>query len=91
MPKISYKNSFKKDVALASRRGKNLNRLKELIKLLAAGKSLEEKHRDHTLLGKYKGRRECHVEPNWLLIYKIESDEIILERLGSHADLFKQK
>jgi mRNA interferase YafQ len=88
---INYKNNFKKDIELAQRRGKDLAKLKEIIIKLSQGTSLEKKHKDHVLTGKYKGRRECHLEPNWLLIYKIENSLIILERLGSHSDLFKRK
>lgn len=50
---------------------------------------LAERHRDHVLIGNYQGRRECHIEPNWLLIYKIDENEIIFERTGSHSDLFR--
>lgn len=56
---------------------------------LASGKALNPKHRDHNLVGKYNGRRECHIENDWLLIYKIEGDTIIFERTGTHSDLFK--
>jgi mRNA interferase YafQ len=87
--KIKYKNSFEKDVKLVKKRGKNIDKLKEVIRLLIEGKPLITKYRDHRLVGNYVGHRECHIEPNWLLIYKIEADTLLLERTGSHADLFK--
>lgn len=86
---IEYKNSFKKDIELARKRGKDLNKLKEVICLLATGKELEQKYKDHVLIGKYKGRRECHISSDWLLVYKKENNIIVLERTGTHSDLFK--
>ena len=71
------------------KRGKNLNKLRELLYFLTEEKPLSIKLRDHLLVGNYVGRRECHIEPNWLLIYKKEDNTIILERTGTHADLFK--
>lgn len=71
------------------KRGKNLNKLRELLYFLTEEKPLSIKLRDHLLVGNYVGRRECHIEPNWLLIYKKEGDTLILERTGTHADLFK--
>jgi mRNA interferase YafQ len=81
-------NCFKKDVELARKRGKDLNKLRAVMEKLIAEEPLEAWHRDHSLVGGYAGRRECHIEPDWLLIYKLESDEIILERTGTHSDLF---
>ena len=89
MLKIKYRNSFEKDVKLAQKRGKNLDDLKEVITLLSEEKPLPAKYRDHKLVGNYANHRECHIEPNWLLIYKKHAGELILERTGSHADLFK--
>ena len=89
MFEINYNNNFKKDIKLAKKRGKDLNRLRELIKTLEIGLPLMTKYKDHMLIGDYKGRRECHIESNWLLIYRIEGNLITLERLGSHADLFE--
>lgn len=71
------------------KRGKNLKKLKEILYFLTEEKPLSVKLRDHPLIGNYIGRRECHIEPNWLLIYKKENDTITLERTGTHADLFK--
>lgn len=83
-------NQFKKDLKLAKKRGLKIDNLKNVIETLAAEKSLDEKHRDHNLSGEYKGFRECHIEPDWLLIYRIDRDvlELFLFRTGTHADLF---
>ena len=85
----SFTKQFGKDVELMRRRGKNLQKIKSLLSSLIAGEQLEERYRDHELIGAYKGRRECHIEPDWLLIYKLEDDEIIFERTGTHSDLFE--
>ena len=84
-----YRNHFEKDVKLLKKRGKDLTKLKYIMELLVEEKSLPIKNRDHALIGNYKGRRECHIEPDWLLIYKIDKEVIIFERTGSHSDLFK--
>ena len=72
------------------KRGKGFDTFKIIIKNLVAGKELEPKFRDHLLTGQYKGTRECHIEPDWLLIYESNHAELILIRTGSHADLFKK-
>jgi len=84
-----YTRQFEKDIKLMQKRGKDFQKLKAVLVQLVAEEKLEENFRDHTLLGAYKGRRECHVEPNWLLIYKLKDSDIIFERTGSHSDLFK--
>jgi mRNA interferase YafQ len=84
-----YRNNFERDIKLLKKRGKKLTKIVDIIELLVQKKQLPTKHRDHILIGNYKGRRECHVEPDWLLIYQIENETIIFERTGSHADLFK--
>ncbi len=81
-------NRFKKDVELARKRGNDLNKLRAVMEKLIAEEPLEAWHRDHPLVDGYAGRRECHIEPDWLLIYKLESDEIIFERTGTPSDLF---
>jgi len=86
---IKYKNTFEKDVKLAKKRGKDLEKIKEVIHCLANEQSLPLNYRDHALIGNYVGHRECHIEPNWLLIYKKDSETLILERTGTHSDLFK--
>ncbi len=90
MLKIVVSNQFKKDMKLAKKRGLKLEHLAEVVNTLAAQLPLSEKYRDHNLTGKYRGFRECHVEPDWLLIYRIEADELelFLFRTGSHSDLF---
>jgi mRNA interferase YafQ len=81
---------FKRDAKLAKRRGKDLSKLRAVIEKLVSGEELEARLRDHTLLGGYKGSRECHIEPDWLLIYEVTEDELVLIRTGTHADLFKK-
>lgn len=71
------------------KRGKNMDKLKRLIRLMTSSQSLPEQCRDHALIGNYIDHRECHVEPDWLLIYKKTDKSLILERTGSHSDLFK--
>lgn len=80
---------FKKDVALARRRGKDLGKLRRILERLIAEEPLSDLHRDHPLIGDDVGRSECHVEQDWLLLYKLEGEDIIFERTGPHADLFR--
>lgn len=80
---------FEKDVKLARKRGKDLSKLRKIIELLLEGEKLPHKNFDHWLIGHYNDRRECHIEPDWLLIYKPQESEIIFERTGTHSDLFK--
>jgi mRNA interferase YafQ len=79
---------FDKDVKLARKRGKELEKLFVIMDELLEQKSLPVKNRDHVLTGNYAKRRECHIEPDWLLIYIPSREEIIFERTGSHSDLF---
>jgi mRNA interferase YafQ len=85
-----YTRQFDRDVERMKRRGKNLDKLKILIRSLLKGGQLDPIHRDHKLIGNWQGRRECHIESNWLLIYKIEVDLIVFERTGTHSDLFQK-
>lgn len=85
-----YTKQFEKDVKRSKRRGKNLEKFKIIACDLLSGKALDPIQRDHQLVGNYVGRRECHIEADWLLIYKIETSRIIFERMGSHTDLFKR-
>jgi len=80
---------FEKDVKLARKRGKDLNKLYKAIEFLLTGKKLPHNYFDHSLTGNYASRRECHLEPDWLLIYKPGNGEIIFERTGTHSDLFQ--
>lgn len=83
------KNRFERDLRLISKRGKSLEKIKTIMRQLAEQKPLGAKHCDHPLKGEYVDCRECHIEPDWLLIYMIKDDSIIFVRTGSHADLFK--
>lgn len=85
----SYTHQFEKDIKRVRKRGKDFEKLKLLITALVEEKPLAEQYRDHALLGNYKDRRECHIEPNGLLIYKLTEDSIIFERTGTHSDLFE--
>ena len=87
---ISITAQFKRDYRLAKKRGLKMEALAEVVTLLANGEALPEKHRDHALSGDYEGYRECHIAPDWLLIYCIEDDVLVLvlSRTGSHSDLF---
>ena len=86
--RLSQTNQFKKDIKRALKRGKDLAELKAVVDLLLAEKPLLPKNRDHQLGGNWAGHRDCHIEPDWILIYKILEDEIRLERTGTHSDLF---
>ena len=84
-----YTNRFEKDLKLMIKRGSDSESIKAIIRRLIDEIPLERKHRDHLLIGNFKDRRECHIEPDWLLIYRLEGSMIIFERTGTHADLFK--
>ena len=81
---------FRKDYKLMEKRNKNMALLDEIITMLAQGIPLPEKNRDHALTGNYAGHRECHIQPDWLLVYRIDEDVLVLSltRTGSHSDLF---
>jgi mRNA interferase YafQ len=87
---IKPTTKFQRDLKKAQKRGYNIALLTEIIKALAAGQSLPAKNKDHSLLGLYAGCRECHITPDWLLIYEIAEEELILylTRTGTHSDLF---
>ena len=85
-----YTRQFEKDTKRMKRRGKNLDKVKIIIRSLVAEEPLDSIHRDHKLVGNRKGRRECHIESDWLLIYITESDRVIFERTGTHSDLFQK-
>ncbi|MBO4478686.1 MAG: type II toxin-antitoxin system YafQ family toxin [Lachnospiraceae bacterium] len=87
---IVVTSMFKKDLKLAKWRGYDLRLLSQVIQTLAMGEPLDEKHRDHSLIVNYKGCRECHITPDWLLIYEISGHDLILylTRTGTHSDLF---
>ena len=85
-----YTRQFERDVKLMKRRGKNLEKLKIVIRSLVAEEALDPIHRDHKLIGNWLGRRECHIESDWLLIYKTEVDRLVFERTGTHSVLFRK-
>jgi mRNA interferase YafQ len=85
-----YTRQFEKDVKRMQRRGKKLEKLKLIIRSLIAGEPLDPLHRDHKLIGNRQGRSECHLESDWLLIYKTEQGRVIFERTGAHSDLFRK-
>ena len=85
-----YTRQFERDVKRMKRRGKNLVKLKIVIRSLVAEESLDPIHRDHKLIGNWLGRRECHIESDWLLIYKTEVDRLVFERTGTRSDLFRK-
>jgi len=79
---------FQKDVKLMQRRGKDMNKLRDLVLLLFEGRPLPLAYKDHPLQGRWREYRDCHIEPDWVLIYKIESNELYLVRTVIHSDLF---
>ena len=85
-----YTKQFEKDTKRARRRGKNLEKFKIVVRTLLSGQLLDLIHHDHHLKGDYAGRRECHIESDWLLVYKVEASRIIFERMGTHSDLFRK-
>jgi mRNA interferase YafQ len=89
MKSIFQTRQFKKDFKKLRKRGKDIEKLKGVVRALAAGEPLEERHRDQPLIGNWSGFRDCHVEPDWILIYRVEDGCLYLERTGSHSDLFR--
>lgn len=91
MRTFSRTSQFKKDVKLADKRGKNLEKLKAVLDLLIAGDELPAPYKDHPLRGNFAGSRDCHIEPDWLLIYTLTENDthLRLERTGTHSDLFR--
>jgi mRNA interferase YafQ len=86
--RIVQPTSFKKDIKRQKKRGKDLDKLKTLIELLVSESDLPESYRDHALSGNWIGWRDCHIEPDWILIYKLTPEALTLGRTGSHSDLF---
>ena len=89
---IKYTTQFKKDFKLAAKRGLKIELLEEAISVLAMGETLPDKNRDHTLTGNWFGHRECHILPDWLLIYRVEDEVLLLTltRTGTHSDLLEK-
>lgn len=90
MLKLSTTAKFNKDLKLCRKRGYDLSLLSAVVSSLRIPISLPAKHQDHKLSGDYKEYRECHISPDWLLIYRAQDDELILNRTGTHSDLFKK-
>ena len=88
MLKVNSSGRFKKDLKLCKKRGYDLQLLETAIDILRIPDQLPIQNKDHFLKGDYSGRRECHIAPDWLLIYEIYEDELYLERTGTHSDLF---
>ena len=83
-----YARQFERDLKRMIKRRKNIDKLKIILRSLTKEEELDPIQRDHKLIGNWLGRRECHIESDWLLIYKIEDDHIVFERTGTHSDLF---
>ena len=89
MKAIFQTSQFKEDFKRIKKQGKDLSKLKEVVSAMANSELREERHRDHALSGNWAGSRDCHIEPDWILIYRIDEDYLFLERTGSHSDLFR--
>lgn len=89
MRDFSRSGQFKRDVKRMERRGRNLAKLRTLLDLLIEGGPLPAEYKDHPLRGEFAGSRDCHVEPDWILIYTVEGNHIRFERTGTHTDLFR--
>jgi mRNA interferase YafQ len=83
-------SQFRKDLKKLKKRGKDIQKLKDVVRQIAIGEMLDTRHHDHALTGSRRGSRDCHVEPDWLLIYRKDEDSLYLERSGTHSDLFKK-
>ena len=84
----SYSGQFKRDVKLAVKRGKEMKKLRSVIELLLSGKTLPRELGDHPLKGDWRPRRDLHLKPDWLLIYRLDENVVHFDRTGTHADLF---
>ncbi|MCI5194047.1 MAG: type II toxin-antitoxin system YafQ family toxin [Candidatus Electrothrix sp. AU1_5] len=87
---IYYTTRFKKDFKRIKKQRKNLGKLQTVIETLVDEQPLDSRYKDHQLIGNWVNHRECHIEPDWLLIYRISESNLYLERTGSHTDLFKK-
>ena len=85
-----YTKQFSKDVRRCQRRGKDLDKFKLLARTLLSGQNPDAIHRDHKLTGNMIGRRDCHIESDWVLIYRIDGHNLVFERTGTHSDLFQK-
>lgn len=89
MYELEFKKLFKKDSKRMKKRGKKFSKLNKVLEMLLQKQTLPKKYRPHMLSGNWGGKWECHIEPDWLLIYEYSDDSLILHRTGSHSDLFK--
>lgn len=89
MKAVFQTSQFKKDFKRIKKRGKDLSQLKEVVITISNSEALEERHRDHALSGNWSGSRDCHIEPDWILIYRVDGEYLFLERTGSHSNLFR--
>lgn len=89
MLNVIFTNQFKKDYKLCQKRGYNMTLIKSIIQTLSIPEQLNSKHREHILSGNYANKKECHIQPDWLLVYQTTDDKLILHRTGTHSDLFK--
>jgi mRNA interferase YafQ len=90
MRTIHETSQFRRDFKKLKKQRKDLEKLKEVVLVLLSGRPLESRYRDHALIGPWQGSRDFHIEPDWLLIYRLESDSLFLERTASHSELFKK-
>jgi mRNA interferase YafQ len=88
--KVFYTSQFKKDFKRLKRQQKDISKFAAIVDVLASGKLLDRKFKEHRLAGEWKNHRDCHIEPDWILIYRITENELILERMGSHSELLKK-
>lgn len=88
MKQVSQTRQFARDIKRMRKRGKNLTKLKKIVTKLTEGTPLEPRHRDHALSNNWQNSRDCHIEPDWVLIYTIDEESLRLERTGTHSDLF---
>lgn len=88
MRRVSYTSQFKKDIKLAAKRGYNMACLYSIMKSLENEENLDLKYKEHRLQGNYKSYFECHIKPDWLLIYRIDGQDLYFVRTGTHSDLF---
>ena len=90
MKRVSQTTQFSRDIKRMRKRGKDLAKLRKVVEQLAQGALLHPRHRDHALIGHWQPSRDCHVEPDWVLIYTTDEETLRLERTGTHSDLFKK-
>jgi len=87
---LHYTTQFKKDYKKVKKQNKDLSKLKIVIEKLLDQQTLEPRYKDHQLTGNWKNHRDCHIEPDWILLYQLTDNTLILERTGSHSELFKK-